>query len=206
MPTMKWYRQAVLPAWAGAINWASDNIVATLHTSAYTPNPDLDAYVINLTGEVGTGNGYTQGGIALGSKSVTYSPANSWTSQWAPATAYAFGQVVRPPTGNGQLFECVVAGISGASAPSWPAYGLTVTDGSVTWAAVGAGAALWNAAGLQWAGFTATFRYIVISDRQTGSPTTQPLLGYNDLGVNTTGSGGNLDVVWSPAVLTDLVG
>jgi hypothetical protein len=202
---MRWYRQARLPAWSGLVNWDSDAITVTQHTSAYTPNPDTDAFVSNLTGEVATGSGYTQGGIVLTSKSVIYSTAGSWPYAWVPATAYAAGQLVRPPNANGQVFQCVTAGTSGSSQPSWPAYGLTVTDGSATWLAAGAGIITWNAQNIQWAAYSASLRYLVVSDRQAGSPAAQPLLGYLDLGVTTSGSGGNFDVVWSPAVFADVV-
>jgi hypothetical protein len=205
MPSMKWYRQARLAAWQGSIDWASDTIVVTQHTSAYTPNPDTDAYVSNLTGEVASGSGYTTGGIALSSKSVVYSTANGWAYGWAPVTSYSVGQVVRPAIGNGQLFECVAAGTSGSSAPAWPSYGLTVTDGSATWGAAGAGVVTWNAQNIQWPAYSGSFRYLVVSDRQSGVPSSEPLLGYLDLGSMNTGSGGNLDVAWSPALLLDLV-
>jgi hypothetical protein len=198
----QWYRQGQLRAYSGAINWATDNIVATLHTSSYTPNLDTDAFVSNLSSEVSTGNGYTTGGIALTGKSVTYTPANSWSAQWAPVTQYFLGQTVRPLTANGFVYTCIVAGTSGASAPSFPAYGLSVSDGTVTWLACGAGMLSWLASNIVWSGFSATFRYVVISDRQSGVPATEPLMGFLDTGTNTTGQGGNFDLNWVPAVLS----
>ena len=205
MPSMKWYRQARLPAWQAQVNWNTDTIVVTQHTNAYVPNPDTDAFVSNLTSEVATGLGYTQGGIALAAKTITYTPANAWTVQWAPNTSYAVGQVVRPPAGNGQLFECVVAGISSSSQPVWPAYGLTVTDGTVTWWAGGSGIINWNASNIQWPAYQGSFRYLVVSDRQSGVTTTEPLLGFLDMLATNTGTGGNLNVAWSPSVFYDLV-
>lgn len=205
MPSMRWYRQARVAAWTGQVNWNTDAITVTQHTAAYVPNPDTDAFVSALTGEVGTGSGYTQGGIYLQGKSVTYLPANNWFYTWQAATAYAVGQLVRPATANGQLFECVTAGTSGSSAPAWPAFGLTVTDGSTVWVNVGAGAVTWNAQGIQWPGYSGSFRYLVVSDRTAASPGAQPLLGYYDLGTMNSGTGGNLDVVWSPSVFYDPV-
>ena len=202
---MRMYRQARVFAWTSTMNWNTDNIVVTQHTSGYTPNLDTDAYVSNLTSEVVTGNGYTQGGIALSGKSVTYTPANSWTQIWTPSTPYVVGQVVRPVTGNGQLFQCVVAGTSGSSQPTWPAFGLDVTDSGVSWVAIGAGMVTWNASNIAWTGYSGTLRYLVVSDRQTGVASTSPLLGLLDLGTTTTGSGGNFDVSWTPAVLYDWV-
>ena len=54
---------------------------------------------------------------------------------WAANTAYLVGSAVYM---NGHVYECTVAGTSGASAPAWPANG-TVTDGGVTWTESGIG-------------------------------------------------------------------
>ncbi|HLI63247.1 MAG TPA: flagellar hook-basal body complex protein, partial [Terriglobales bacterium] len=43
-----------------------------------------------------------------------------------------------PPTANGHIYQCTVAGTSGATPPStWPTDGSTFTDGSVTWKDMG---------------------------------------------------------------------
>ena len=57
---------------------------------------------------------------------------------WAASTAYTAGQTIVPPGGNGHIYQCTVAGTSGATAPSiWPTNGGTVTDGGVTWEDMG---------------------------------------------------------------------
>lgn len=55
----------------------------------------------------------------------------------ANTTAYALGDVVINTT---EAYVVTVAGISGATAPSWPTGGGTVTDGTVTWKHVGTAA------------------------------------------------------------------
>ncbi|MGC8518460.1 MAG: phage tail protein, partial [Steroidobacteraceae bacterium] len=66
------------------------------------------------------------------------SQADTPTSGWAASTAYALNAQILDSNGNVQ--ECVVAGTSGTTAPTWStSQGATVTDGSVTWMMVGAG-------------------------------------------------------------------
>ena len=57
---------------------------------------------------------------------------------WLASTVYAVGARIVPSVNNKQyLYECTVAGTSGATAPAWPgAPGRTVTDGTVTWRSV----------------------------------------------------------------------
>jgi hypothetical protein len=197
VPTFALYRQAQLNAWSGGINWGSDTIVATLHTSAYTPNLDTDAFVSNLTGEVAAGGGYATGGQLLTARSAAYLPAGSWPDSWAPVTPYVIGQVVRPALSPALLFRCYAAGTSGSVAPSWPsAVGADVSDGSASWTAIGAGAVTLTASSLQWASFTASFRYVVLSDRTPGLSTAQPLIGLADYATMVTGQGGNLNIVF----------
>lgn len=171
----------------------------TQHTASYVPNLDTDAFVSNLSNEVASGSGYTQGGIVLGGKAAAYTPANSWAQQWQANTAYITGQYVRPTTGNGLIFRCVAAGTTGSGQPTWPSEGLTVADGGVTWLAAGPGAVQLTAANVQWLSYSGTFRYLVLSDRTTGSPSTQPLLAIADMGTPTTGTGGNFDVNFDPS-------
>jgi hypothetical protein len=57
---------------------------------------------------------------------------------WQPSYVYSAGDVVRPVSANGHLYQCSAAGSSGSSAPTWPTGGTTVTDGGVTWQDLGA--------------------------------------------------------------------
>jgi hypothetical protein len=51
-------------------------------------------------------------------------------------TLYGAGDVVRPASGNGWLYQATTSGTSGGSVPSFPTtYGGTVADGGVTWRA-----------------------------------------------------------------------
>lgn len=60
-------------------------------------------------------------------------------SAWASSTAYSVGTVVRASTlqASGLVFRCTVAGTSASTQPTWPTdIGSTITDGTVTWAAI----------------------------------------------------------------------
>jgi lambda family phage minor tail protein L len=58
---------------------------------------------------------------------------------WASSTAYSVGNIVRASAlqPSGLVFRCTVAGTSGGTQPTWPTdIGSTITDGTVTWAAI----------------------------------------------------------------------
>lgn len=192
-----WFRQAISKALNKELDFDSDAITMTLHTSSYTPNLDTHAYVSDLTAELAAGSGYSTGGITLGTLTRTTTAANSWGTSAATSTAYVVGNVVRPSTGNGFLYRCVVAGTSGGSAPTWgTVLGRETTDGTVVWELAGSSITV-----LSWANavfsspFSAgPFRYAVISDRTPGTAATQPLIALIDFGSNQTGGGGALNV------------
>lgn len=53
------------------MDWITDTIKCSLHTSTYVPNQDTDDYWNDATNEV-TSTNYTAGGVTLGSKTLTY--------------------------------------------------------------------------------------------------------------------------------------
>jgi hypothetical protein len=55
-------------------------------------------------------------------------------SMWVQNTLVSVGDLVRPPTINGFIYECTVEGTTGAVEPGWGTTPEgTFTDGSVTW-------------------------------------------------------------------------
>jgi hypothetical protein len=62
------------------MDYLSDTIKATLHTATYTPNIDTNEVFADATNELGTANGYTAGGQALGSKTVSYNSTGNVTT------------------------------------------------------------------------------------------------------------------------------
>jgi hypothetical protein len=204
--TAKWFGQAIMQAFGSGtlgnnpnIDFLSDTIKAMLCTSSYAPDQSAHVFKSSVTNEV-TGTGYTAGGATLGSKTLTYTAANSWSTQWTASTAFAAGAIVRPTTGNGYLYRAQAAGTTSSSQPSWPtAIGATVVDGGVTWTCVSYGIITFDAADVSWANATITARYAVIYDDTPSTDATKPLLGYVDFGADVTATNGTFAITWDSA-------
>jgi hypothetical protein len=77
--TSAWFGLALAHSWGGVtagetqyfIDYLSDTIKVSLHTSSYTPNQDTAEFWSACTNEV-SNNGYTTGGATLGTKTLTY--------------------------------------------------------------------------------------------------------------------------------------
>jgi flagellar hook protein FlgE len=90
-----------------------------------------DPHVLNFN-FTKTAAGQWSCAITIPNSDLTPPPA------WQASTAYTVGQSISPPTANGHIYQCTVAGTSGATPPStWPTDGSTFTDGSVTWQDMG---------------------------------------------------------------------
>jgi hypothetical protein len=62
---------------ATKVDWTSDDIAVSLHTSAYTPDIDAHDFADDLTNELASGDGYTTGGIVIASKTSAYDADNN---------------------------------------------------------------------------------------------------------------------------------
>lgn len=62
------------------IDYLTDSIKFSLHTVTYVPAVDTDDFFNDATNELGTANGYTAGGIAIGTKTVVYTAAGGITT------------------------------------------------------------------------------------------------------------------------------
>lgn len=176
-----------------AVDYLSDTIKVMLATSTYTPNLDTHETKADVTNEV-VGTGYVAGGTTLGTKTIVYTAANAWATQWAGTTAYLVGDIVRPTTGNGHLYRCIVAGSSAAGQPTWPTVsGQTVVDGTVTWAEIGRGVTQVDSADPSWSNATITARY-AIAYKDTGTPSTSPLLFLVDFGADVSSTAATFQV------------
>jgi hypothetical protein len=204
----QWYRNGLAQSMtAKSVDWDSDTLKLTLHTSTYTPNLDTHVFVSDLTNELASSGGYTTAGVTLTSPTVTYTAANSWGTARANSTAYALGTIIRPASANGFLYQVSAAGTSTSAPPTFPtAVGLTVVDGTATLTCVGKGIIVLDAADVSWS--TATFtgvRYGVISDRTPGTAGTQPLLGLIDFVTDQAGGGGAFTIVFDAQGILQLL-
>jgi hypothetical protein len=177
--------------WEGRINFTTDTI-KVMALSAYTVGSTattaqfISDVLAAATEATGTGtSGYTAGGATLASKTVTYTAANSWSTQRANSTAYTVGDVVRPASANGFIYRCVVAGTSGGSLPTYTTVlGDDFVDGAVTWVNEGTGVLVVDAADPSWTTGnpgSLTASYLVFY-KDTGTPATSPVIALWDLG------------------------
>ncbi len=94
--TAFWYGNALLGQFSATaarrVDWVTDAIKQTLHTATYAPNQDTHTFYSDLTNELTTAGGYTAGGVALGTKSVSYDATSNETrliaanAAWTSAT------------------------------------------------------------------------------------------------------------------------
>lgn len=182
---------------APAFDYLSDDLRMALVGSAYTPNADTHDFWDDVSANEISGTGYSAGGQALASKTVTQTAANSWGTTWAAATAYQVGDVVRPTTGNGFLYRAIVAGTSHTvTEPTWPTtIGQTVTDNGVTWQCAGRRIVVFDAADPSWPNSTLSgVRYGVVYNRTPATDATRPLLCYLDFGSNQSTNNGTFTI------------
>lgn len=69
-------------------NYTSDTINVILCSSAYTPDQDNHEFYSSITNELATANGYTAGGVALGTKSISVDATTNQTRYKAAATTW----------------------------------------------------------------------------------------------------------------------
>lgn len=74
--TAKWYGIGLRALAGKAVDFDSDTIKVSLHTSTYTPDQDVHDFQADLTNEV-TSDGYTAGGATIANCSLTYTGATN---------------------------------------------------------------------------------------------------------------------------------
>lgn len=193
--TCKFYGKALVSAFNKLIDFDSDALKMTLHTSTYTPDLLAHDYQDDLANEVSNGNGYTTGGEALTGVSCALVTAANATA-WVANTAYKLGQLVRKTTTNGHVYRCIVAGTShAATEPTWPTNpGEDVTDGTVKWEEAGSCYLKLDFGDVTWAASTITARYAVVADTTPGSAATNPLILLIDFGTDQSSSSADFKI------------
>lgn len=180
------------------IDLDTDTIKMLAVSSSYTPNRATHDYKDDVVANEVTGTNFAAGGLSLSSVSINFVAANSWPTARANSTAYVAGQVFRPSTGNGYLYQVITAGTSGGSAPTFPTtIGGTVSDGTATLLCVATGAWVFDATDI--AATTVTIsgvRYLVFYDSSPASDATRPLIAYLDLGSDQAATAGNFNVTF----------
>lgn len=200
----KWYGNGLKAILNKEIDFNSDAIKLMLASSSYTPSQAHD-YKDDVTNEV-TGTNWAAGGVTLANCTIAFTAADSWGTSRANSTAYAVGDLVRPATGNGHVYRCIVAGTSGGSIPTWPTVaGQTVTDGGATWAEAGVGVVVLDADDVSVANATLTGgRVLVVYDSTPGTDATRPLIGYATLDSDLSPNAGTVAITFAATGLLTL--
>jgi hypothetical protein len=112
---------------AGQMDFLTDAIHATLHTTTYAPNLDTNEVKADATNELGTANGYTALGVVLGTKTVSYNATGNVTTLSAADFSWT-------ASGAGLTFRYVVFWNNTPTTPADPLIGF-MDDTGVTLAA-----------------------------------------------------------------------
>lgn len=70
--THRWYGKGLLSVMNKEVDWVGDDLQVTLHTSTYAPNLDTHDYYDDLTDELATAGGYTNGGHDLTTEAAAF--------------------------------------------------------------------------------------------------------------------------------------
>lgn len=171
--TGQWFHNALAQALAGNIKTTD-----TLKMAVLSATPSLET-AVHWSDVSGTDVSPTAGGNTLTGVTATETAANSWGTSWSASTAFVVGQVVRPTSGNGNLYRCVVAGTSSGTPPTFPTvFGQDVSDGGVTWVNCGTSITVLTAGAQTFTAATGTISptCAAIYDAQSGTAATEPLV------------------------------
>jgi hypothetical protein len=87
------YGSFILKALNKEVDWDSDTIKVALVSSSYTPNQDTHDYWDDVVANEISGTGYTAGGQALASKTITYDSASNVITLDAADTVWSSATV-----------------------------------------------------------------------------------------------------------------
>lgn len=120
------------------IDWDSDDIRVALVSASYTPNQDTHDYFDDVVANEVTGAGYTAGGAALGSRTLTYDSANNVTvldaadTVWSNSTITARYAVIYDNSGATNAQKALIGYVDFGSDQS-----STNGNFTITWDATG---------------------------------------------------------------------
>jgi hypothetical protein len=113
--TAKWYGVPIKNQYDGTrvVDFDTDTIKTSLHTSTYTPAQDTDDHWDDATNEI-TGTGYTGDGVTLGSKTCTYDTSSDQIrldaadAQWTSSSFTARIAVVYKDSGTNSTSPLII--------------------------------------------------------------------------------------------------
>jgi len=137
--TAYWFGKAFLAMLNKEVDYDTDAIKVTLHTSAFTPNQDTMDYFDDCTNELPTAGGYTAGGATLGTKTIGYTAGTNVIKLDAADTVWTSSTL----TARYAVVRCAATGVAGTE----PLLGY-IDFGEDKVSSAGDFTITWNAAGI----------------------------------------------------------
>lgn len=175
MVTARVYPQAFAALTAGEVDWPNEaGLKMALMGTGFTFNDTHDSWADISANDYGSATGYTAGGTALTTKTMTEVDSSTLTAR-ANTTAYVEGDIRRTGTDSGRVFLCIVAGTSAGSEPGGMAtlaFLASIADGGVTWVNIGAAITVYDADPVAWTGLdqTGTLGAVIYNDDGANEP------------------------------------
>lgn len=182
MVAARWYPQGLGALANGDVDWDLDTIKVALMQDTFVFDDTHDFWDDVSASDYDSATGYTAGGETIANAAVTESDSSVLTAR-ANSTAYVVGDVVRTATDSDRVFVCVAAGTSDASEPAGMATLGTmreITDGTVVWVNVGNAITILDGDAVSWTGLDQAGTDGAVIYKDTGTPSTSPLLGFID--------------------------
>jgi hypothetical protein len=88
MATARWYAGGIGKVLGKQIDWVNDSIKVALMKTTYSPNVSTHDKWADISANEVTGTGYTAGGVALASKTSTYTSSKLWWTLDAADTTF----------------------------------------------------------------------------------------------------------------------
>lgn len=107
--TMKWYGEGIKAVHENDVDWLAGDIRVALLASTYTPAQGTHSVWADVSANEVSGSGYTAGGQALASKTLTYDDAtfrvtlDAADAVWDPSTITARYAVIYDAKAGGHL-------------------------------------------------------------------------------------------------------
>lgn len=179
MVAARWYPQGFGEIMGGTVDWVNDTIKVALMGTGFAYDDTDDFWDDVSANDYGSATGYTAGGETITTAAIVESDSSVLTAR-ANSTAYVVGDIVRTATDSNRVFVCVAAGTSDASEPAGMAtlgQLREITDGTVVWVAVGRAVTILDGDAVSWTGLDQTGTDGAVIWKDTGTPSTSPLLG-----------------------------
>lgn len=188
MVRTRWYPQGLGAFMGGLIDFDTHTIKMAVMDATFAFNDSHDFWDDVSASDYSSATGYTAGGNQLTTPAIVETDSSALTAR-ANSTAYVVGDIRRTGTDSSRVFVCAVAGTSAASEPGGMAtlgFLREITDGSVVWVNIGAAITVLDSDAESWTGLDQSPTNAAVIYRDTGTPSTSPLIAYVDFEASET--------------------